>query len=70
MGERDEKEVDLLEITDAAEIEGCPFAKIGVNPRHRLSDISLGGHLVDLHIGMTQEEPEKFAAAVTGCTHD
>jgi hypothetical protein len=70
MGEGDEKEVDFLEIVDAAEIEGCPFAKIGVNPTHRLPNISLGGHLVDLYVRMTQEESEKLAAAVTGRTHD
>jgi hypothetical protein len=70
MGQGHEKKIHLFEVIDGTEIQGSPFPKIGVNPCYRLSRISFGCGLVDLYVGMIQEEPEKLATAVTGCAND
>jgi hypothetical protein len=70
MGQGHEKEIDLLKLMEGAEIEGSPFPEIRVNPRYGLSGIPFRSRLMDLYLGMIEEEPEKLATAVTGSAND
>jgi hypothetical protein len=65
MGQRREYKIDRFQVLYAAKFETGSFAQIGMQPGYRLAHKSFRGALVDLHLGMLQQQSQQFTAAVS-----
>jgi hypothetical protein len=70
VGKGREEHVARLQFLQAHQVKICPPPEVGVQEVGRLASVALRGSLLNLHLGMIQQQPQQFPSHVSRRTDD